>query len=140
MNTESANREHRPWRGFVIALAVIAMSLGILFGDDIAAEWHAHDAEREIIDLAKKIPDNATREQVAEAFAWGDYDYLKLRTHNTRDQWFFHTPYRFGASDWILVVTFDRGHVVVVRVGPSDDLSRRPNGAPPDRKVKGEEE
>jgi hypothetical protein len=136
MNTESANREHRPWRGLVIALAVIAISLGIIFGDHIAAEWHARDAEREIVDLAKRIPDNATREQVAEIFAWGSYDYLKLRTHNTKDQWFFHTPYRFGATDWILVVTFDRGHVVGVRVGTSDDLSRRPEGAPPDRMVK----
>jgi hypothetical protein len=35
-----------------------------------------------------------------------------------------------------LVVTFDRGHVVAVRVGTSDDLSRRPEGAPPDRTVR----
>ena len=44
--------------------------------EHIAAEWDARDAEREIIDLGKKIPDNAAREQVAEAFAWGNYDYL----------------------------------------------------------------
>ena len=136
MNRESATREHGTWRSFAIALAVIAISLGILFGDHIAAEWHAGDAEREIADLARKIPDNATREQVAELFAGGDYDYLKLRTHDTRDQWFFHTPYRFGATDWILVVAFEQGRVVAVRVGTSDDLSRRPEGAPPDRKLR----
>ena len=115
---------------------MFAISLAIMFGDHIAAEWHARDAEREIVDLANKISDNATREQVAEAFASGNYDYLKLRTHDTRDQWFFHTPYRFGATDWILVVAFDRGHVAAVRVGTSDDLSRRPEGAPPDRMLK----
>lgn len=136
MNTESTHRQHRPWRGLLIAIALFATSLGIAFGDHIAAEWHARDAERELVDLATSIPDNATREHVAEAFAWGDYDHLELRTHHTSDQWFFHTPYRFGATDWILVVTFDRGHVVAVRVGTSDDLSRRPVGAPPDRILK----
>lgn len=114
---------------------VAAVSV-ILFSDDFVAEWHRRYAEQEIIDLANKIPDNATREQVAEAFAWGNYDYLKLRTHNTRDQWFFHTPYRFGASDWILVVTFDQGRVVTIRVGTSDNLTRRPDGALPERKPK----
>jgi hypothetical protein len=60
----------------VLVVVAVTLSLAILFGEHIAAEWHARDAEREIIDLAKKIPDNATREQVAEAFAWGYYDYL----------------------------------------------------------------
>jgi hypothetical protein len=80
-----------------------------------------------VIDLASRIPDTATREQVADVFASGNYDYLKLRTHGTKDQWFFHTPYRFRASDWTLVVAFDRGRAVSVRVGTSDDVSRRPN-------------
>lgn len=128
--------KYRRWGDIAIAMAVAAVASVTLWTDFIAAEWHARDAEREIIDLAKKIPDNATREQVAEAFAWGDYDYLKLRTHDTRDQWFFHTPYRFGASDWILVVAFDRDHVSAVRVGTSDDIRRRPDGAPPDRIIR----
>jgi hypothetical protein len=126
----------RRWRDVAIMVAVVGAISAILLGDFIAAEWHARDAQREIIDLAGKIPNNATREQVAEAFAWGSYDYLKLRTHDTRDQWFFHTPHRIGAGDWILVVTFDRGQVVAVRVGTSDDLSRRPDGAPPDRNLR----
>lgn len=136
IHPERRNGPDRRWRDLAITFAVIAVTLGILFGDHIGAEWHARDAEREVIDLAKKIPDGATPGQVAEVFAWGDYDYLKLRTHGTRDQWFFHTPYRFGASDWILVVTFDRGHAVSVRVGTSDNISRRPEGAPPDRTMR----
>ena len=126
-------RPSRVWRDLSITFGVIALSLAVLFGDFIAAEWHAGDARGEVIDLAKKIPDNATREQVANWFAWGEYDYLKLRTHGTTDQWFFHTPQRLGATDWILVVSFDGGHAASVRVRTSDDLSRRPEGAPPDR-------
>ena len=134
MNSELPN-SRRGWRDVAIMLGVVAAITAILFSDFIFAEWHRRDAEREIIDLANKIPDNATREQVAEAFAWGNYDYLKLRAHDTRDQWFFHTPHRIGAGDWILVVTFDHGHVVAVRVGTADDLSRQPDGAPPSRNV-----
>jgi hypothetical protein len=134
MNSELPN-SRRGWRDVAIMLGVVAAITAILFGDFIFAEWHRRDAEREIIDLANKIPDNATREQVADAFARGNYDYLKLRTHDTRDQWFFHTPHRIGAGDWILVVTFDRGHVVAVRVGTADDLNRQPDGAPPGRNV-----
>jgi len=134
--TDASRVKYRWWGEIAIEMAGAAVVGVTLWTGFIAAEWHAHDAEREIIDLANKILDNATREQVAEAFAWGDYDYLKLRTHNTRDQWFFHTPYRFGASDWILVVAFDRDRVAAIRVVTSDDLGRRPEGAPPDRKIR----
>jgi hypothetical protein len=48
---------------------VIAILLGILFGDHVAAEWHVGDAEWEIADLAKKNPDNATGEEILRG-AW----------------------------------------------------------------------
>lgn len=104
--------------------------------DYIAAEWYARDAEREIIALANRIPDNASREQVAESVAQGNYRHLTLRPHFTDDEWFFLTPPRVGASEWILVVAFDRGHVVAVRVRTADSLDRRPDGAPPDRTLR----
>jgi hypothetical protein len=120
-------------RGFLIAGSLFAILLAGMFRDHVAAEWHARDAERQVVDLANKIPDNATRERVAEVFASGNFDYLTLQRHDSRDQWFFHTPYRLGATDWILVVTFGEDHVVAVRVGTSDDVNRRPEGAPADR-------
>jgi hypothetical protein len=135
MNAEPPSRPNRRWRGLAIALGWVVVSVAIVFGDSIVAEWHARDAEREITDLASRIPLNATSEQVAVAFARGNYDYLKLRTHDTWDQWYFHTPYRFGATDWILKVAFAEGRVVEVRVGTSDSMGRRPDGAPPDRRV-----
>jgi hypothetical protein len=44
MNTEPPIRSHRLWRDVGITLGVVAVSPGILFGDFIAAEWHARDA------------------------------------------------------------------------------------------------
>lgn len=132
---DSPNRTRGPWSGVgsVVTMTVIAVGIGIIFSDHIAAEWNAREAELEIIDLEKRIPTGATREQVAALFALSDYDHLRLRTHGKIDRWYFHTPFRFGASDWILVVTFDRGHVVALRVGTSDNIGRSPNGAPPPR-------
>jgi len=135
MNAEPPNRPHKRWRGFAITIGLLALSLTILSWDFIVAEWHARDAEREITELAHNIPLNATPEQVVYVFARGEYDYLKLRTHDTWDKWYFHTPSRIGAGDWILNVTFEQGHVVEIRVGTSDNTGRRPDGAPPDRKA-----
>jgi hypothetical protein len=66
-STPANSRRH--WRDIAIMLGVVAAIIAILFSDFIAAEWHARDAEREIIDLESKIPDNATIERVAQAFA-----------------------------------------------------------------------
>jgi hypothetical protein len=133
------------WRNVVIVsdsrltvwvAVVFVAAAGWILRDYVMAEWHARDAQREIADLATRIPNNPTREQVAESFAQGNYKHLTLSRHNNNDRWFVQTPPRIGARDWILIVAFERGHAVTIRVGTADDTDRRPNGAPPDRTLR----
>jgi hypothetical protein len=121
-----------PWREAAIVAVTITIC-GFIVRDFISAEWHADAAEREIADLAGRIPIDATREYVVTAFTAGKYRHVSLRTPGAWDRWYFHTPSRFGASDWVLIVTFDGDRVTAVRVGTSDDVGRRPEGAPPHR-------
>jgi hypothetical protein len=69
---------------------------------------------------------------VAETFARGNFRHLTRRPH-ADDRWFFYTPFRMGAKNWIVVLDFERDRVVSVRVATSDQPGRRPDGAPPDR-------
>jgi len=115
---------------------ILCPLLLIVLWDFIAAEWHARDAEREAIAFANSIPINATRQSVESIFARGDYTYLTRRSHSGTEEWFFHTPSRVGANDWIVIVGFDGDRVVSVRVGTSDDLRRRPDGAPLERTLR----
>jgi hypothetical protein len=116
-----------------VGLIFAAAILGICH-EYILAEWHARDAEREISDLASKIPNSATAEQVT-GLARGNYKHLKFAWPSV-DLLYFSTPSRFGASDWTLLVDFERGHAVRVRVRTSDSSAIRPDGAPLDRTLK----
>ena len=54
MITALPNSQKR--RDVALMLGVVAGICVILFSDFIAAEWHARDAEREIIDLRRRFP------------------------------------------------------------------------------------
>jgi len=118
------------------AAVVFVAAIGWILRDYLMAEWHARDAEREIIALAVKIPNNATHGQVADIFAQGHYKHLTLSPHNDNDEWFIETPHRIGASDWILIVDFERGRAVSLHVGTADNSRIHPEGAPPERTLK----
>jgi hypothetical protein len=133
------------WRNIVIvsdshfmvwAAVLFVAAIGWILRDFVMAEWHARDAEREVIALSVQIPNNASHGQVADIFKQGNYKHLTLSPHNDNDRWFIQTPSRMGAKDWILTVDFERGHAVSVRVGTADNTRIRPEGAPLDRTLK----
>jgi hypothetical protein len=121
-------------RDIVLVLSIVAVVIALVLSDLIVAEWHAKDAEGEIALLAGVIQRDSTRGSVAQAFAHGSFDYLKLRTGETANHWVFQTPSRFGGGDWILIVEFQGERVIAVRVGTSDNARRRER-APADRNV-----
>ena len=128
-----AAQNSRRTRGATIAFVVVVTALMIILWDVIGAEWHARDAEREVITFANSVTLGSSREAVVERFSQGGFQYLTRRGNAADAEWFFHTPLRIGAKDWIVSVGFDRDRVASVRVGTSDDVRRHPEGAPADR-------
>jgi hypothetical protein len=125
-------RLSRGWQN-AIAVVVVAGALTVVLWNDINAEWHAQDAEREAAAFANSIEIGASHESMTQAFARGRFRYLMGGEQFDDRDWLFHTPYRFGARNWIVIVGFESERVVSVRVGTSDDVHRRPEGAPADR-------
>jgi len=104
-------------RRTLIAIAIVAGGLTVILWDVIKSEWHARDAEQEAGAFVVGIPLGATRQSVAEAFGRGSFRYLRRGESGDDREWFFHTPYRFGAKNWVVVVGFEGERVVSIRVG-----------------------
>jgi hypothetical protein len=64
----------------------------------VAAEWYAQDAQREVSAFSRKIPDGATRQQVANIYAQGDHKYLRLVSDAFIDRGYCDTPSRMAAG------------------------------------------
>jgi hypothetical protein len=128
-----AAKDSRRTRHATIVFGVVVTGLVIVLWDFIGVEWHARDAEREVVTFANSVTLGSSREAVAERFSLGRFQYLTRGGNADDAQWFFQTPLRMGAKDWIVIVGFDRDRVASVRVATSDNPRRRPEGAPADR-------
>jgi hypothetical protein len=86
----------------------------------------------EVRKLYETLEPGMTTPQVRAAIDSGRFPHLRFHTDDP-NTWLAFAPYEFGAQNWALVIEFEKGRVLALRVRTEDSLKSHPAEAPRDK-------
>jgi hypothetical protein len=113
----------------LVAIAASAIVVWILWPLLSETVHGRHASEREVRDFVDRVHVDQPAEDVARVWEGGRYQKLTIRSRTDRE-WWIATPAQIGASDWIVRLQFERGRVIAVPVGSTDQADVTPSRAP----------
>jgi hypothetical protein len=110
--------------GSVVGLLII---VGVVAYPELGAE----ESQQELVAHAVALEIGLTRAEARQRIAALPRE--KLRFYESPGSWSVHTPYRFGARNWLMLVEFSDDRIRCIRVRLADSVRVRPTKAPADR-------
>jgi hypothetical protein len=114
------------WSTGVLFLVLVLPIVG-LFACEIIVD---RSARRDLLLFRSQLRIGATRSEIVDRFRRAGYP--KLRLVELPNEIQIQTPFRFGAVNWDLWLTFARDRLTGVQVRTADGRSSRPRGGPAD--------
>lgn len=108
-----------------------AVGLLIIVGVVAYPELGAEEARQELVAHASALELGLTKAEARQRIA--ALPRQKLRLYESPDSWSVHTPHRFGARNWLMLVEFTDDRIRCIRVRLADSVRVRPTNAPADR-------
>jgi hypothetical protein len=118
--------------GVGTALIVVTIFVAVVGGISYS-RYSSHRAHQQLLQLRAALGLGSTQSDVEGILKSGKYRDLTL-ARESPSRWFVTTPYEFGATNWCLLLTFVNESLDEISVRSTDVYTRRPDGAPPDRR------
>ena len=113
---------------FIVVAIVVVVVGGIFY-----SRYSSHRAHQQLLQLRAALALGSNQSDVEGLLKSGEYGDLTL-ARESLSRWFVTTPYEFGATNWCLLLTFVNESLDEISVRSTDVYTKRPDGAPPDRR------
>jgi hypothetical protein len=121
---------------FILFIGILFVTYNLFFTPDKKKQ----ESRRQILWVYNNLELGKTKTDVKNLFKVKNENnnLLKLYSNNS-DKWIVHSPYEFGATDWVLGLEFSSDHLVSVKIRLSDSARFKPKESPPDKDFSGKD-